>query len=155
MFITDLYYKSDINCIPMLYLKALPVALPVVRQESQSVCMNRHDECTILTSQFIPQKVNTKMQKLKVCTFPFLFWKLCPLVSHLAFQFLPQVFFVHFLTCPCPSSLHLFLVPSLVCLYIVFSLFHPPCSVIPPYCFVSHPWCPVPVSNFSLCVSLC
>lgn len=73
MFITDLYYKSDINCIPMLYLKALPVALPVVRQESQSVCMNRHDECTILTSQFIPQKVNTKMQKLKVCTFPFLF----------------------------------------------------------------------------------
>ena len=60
-----------------------------------------------------------------------LFWNCCPLVSRLAFQLLLQCFSIYFLTCPCPSSLHLFLVPSLVCLDIIFALPH----------IISHPWC--------------
>ena len=79
-----------------------------------------------------------------------------------------QCFSIHFLTCLCPSSLFLFHVPSLVCLYIAFvlphvfiSLLYVPCAIIPRSCSVpcdvlfygQHFLCKLLLACVSVCAS--
>ena len=80
---------------------------------------------------------------------------LCPRVSRLALHFLlcvfpSRCFSVPSLTCPLPSSLHLFLLPSLVSL----SMCLPPCSPVMPPCLRSPP-VPSPVSLCGMFLIIC